>query len=156
MSQLSRHSIFFRDLFSLPQPLHLQDNQEPQPQGESQFPASDQKLMDGCPVLEVSDTSEDFAHLLHALYDGPTFGDNNRDDYRVVSGILRLATKYLIDNLRKRALDHLSVAWPTALKGWEAREDVARVFESETGQPRGLRYPSPIVRPDPVTSPAMH
>lgn len=147
MSQLSRHSIFFRDLFSLPQPPHLQDDQEPQPHGETQFPTNNQRFMDGCPVLEVSDTSEDFTHLLHALYDGPTFGDNDRDDYRVVSGILRLATKYLIDKLRRRALDHLSIAWPTTLRGWDTREDVSRAFESETGQPRGLRYPSPIVCP---------
>ncbi|EKM50333.1 uncharacterized protein PHACADRAFT_214031 [Phanerochaete carnosa HHB-10118-sp] len=146
MSQLSRHSTFFRDLFSLPQPPHLQNVTESQSQSETQFPVNgdDQRYMDGCPVLEVSDTAEDYEHLLRALYDGPIFGNNDREDFRVVSGILRLATKYLIDTLRTRALDHLAIAWPTSLKGWDTREDIARVFESETGQPRGLRYPSPI------------
>ncbi|GJE90441.1 hypothetical protein PsYK624_065740 [Phanerochaete sordida] len=148
MSQLSRHSLFFRDLFSLPQPSHLQDAQTdelvPDAEHGTPFAGSAQRCMDGCPVLEVTDTAEDFAHLLHALYDGATFGDNGREDYRVVSGILRLATKYIIDKLRMRALEHLAVAWPTTLKRWDAREDVARAFESETGQPRGLRYPSPI------------
>ena len=102
--------------------------------------------MDGCPVLEVQDSSEDFGNLLSALYDGPTFGDNNRDDFRVVSGILRLATKYDVEKLRARALAHLMVAWPTSLKAWDQREDVARNYEVETGIPRGMRYPSPVVR----------
>lgn len=143
MSQLSRHSLFFRDLFSLPQPPHLITH----PPTDPLFPTSDQRFMFGCPVLEVQDTAEDFAYLLTALYDGPTFGTNDRDDYRVVSGLLRLATKYLIDKLRARALEHLSVAWPSTLRAWDAREEVARIFEIDTGLPRGLRYPSPIVRP---------
>lgn len=144
MSQLSRHSIFFRDLFSLPQPPHV--TADPPRQPISHFPTSDQQYMEGCPVLELQDSAEDFAHLLTALYDGPTFGNNDREDYRVVAGLLRLATKYLIDNLRMRALNHLSVAWPSTLKGWDIREDIARNFQTETGLPRELRYPSPAVR----------
>ena len=143
MSQLSRHSIVFRDLFSLPQPPHVA--QEPSRQSTPQFPSSDQRYMDDCPILELQDSAEDFSHLLAALYDGPTFGDNGRDDYRVVAGILRLATKYIIDKLRMRALSHLSIAWPNTLKGWDAREDDARNFQVETGLPREIRYPSPIV-----------
>lgn len=147
MSQLSRHSSFFRDLFSLPQPPHIAQETGSQHQGASQFPTTDQRYLDGCPLLELQDSAEDFTHLLTALYDGPTFGNNDREDYRVVSGILRLATKYLIDKLRTRALEHLFVAWPSTLKKWDAREEVARNFEVETGLPRQLRYPSPIVHP---------
>ena len=147
MSQLSRHSVFFRDLFSLPQPPHIALELDTSPQNGLHFPASNQRYMDGCPLLEVQDSAEDFTHLLTALYDGPTFGNNDREDYRVVSGILRLATKYLIDKLRRRALEHLSVAWPSTLKGWDVREEVARNFEVETSLPRQLRYPSPIVCP---------
>jgi hypothetical protein len=145
MSQLSRHSAFFKDLFSLPQPPHLQASNPAPSQSASQFPTPEQLYIDKCPVLEVQDTAEDFANLLSALYDGPTFGNNDRDDYRIVSGILRLATKYLIDKLRNRALSHLMVAWPTALKAWDTREEIARNFEFDTGISRGMRYPSPIV-----------
>ena len=72
-----------------------------------------------------------------------SFGSNDEDDFRVVSGILRLSTKYLIDSLRAKALAHLSTAWPSDLKTWDAREDVMRGFEME-GNPQ--RYPHPFVR----------
>lgn len=74
-------------------------------------------------------------------------GNNDRQDFRIISGILRLSTKYIIDSLRSKALDHLSIAWPATLQGWDAREDASRAYELETGVPRGHMYPSPIVRP---------
>ena len=139
MSQLSRHSAFFRDLFSLPQPPKLGDgNDDDDDDGE--LPA----VVEGCPVLRLHDSAEDLGHLLMALYDGPTLGDNSREDFKVVSGILRLSTKYLIDSLRAKSLAHLSIAWPSSLKCWDVREDRARMFELETGISRGHFYPSPI------------
>jgi len=55
-SQLARRSLFFRDLFSLPQP------------------ASDTVGLDGtlggCPLLVLHDSAEDLSNLLKALYDG--------------------------------------------------------------------------------------
>jgi len=79
-----------------------------------------------------------------AMYDGPSFGDNGRNDFHVVAGILRLSSKYVIDKLHRKALAHLSIAWPSTLKGWDAREDRARSSESEEGVVRGHLYPSPI------------
>lgn len=73
------------------------------------------------------------------------FGNNDQDDFRTVSGILRLSTKYMIDSLREKALAHLRIAWPSTLKGWEAREDLARSFEMATGSTGGHLYPSPVV-----------
>lgn len=81
-----------------------------------------------------------------------TFSDNGREDFNAVSGILRLANKYEIDKLRCQALDHLSIAWTTTLKNWDAREDLARMYELESGMQQGFRYPSPIVR----TIPSLH
>ena len=78
-----------------------------------------------------------------------TFGDNGREDFRAVAGILRLANKYEIDKLRRQALDHLSIAWPTTLKNWDAREDLVRMYELESGMQQGFRYPSPVVRTSP-------
>ena len=71
-----------------------------------------------------------------------TLGNNDTGDFHATAGILRLATKYAIDKLRDRALAHLTIAWPTTLEGWDAREEAAREHEFETGQPL---YPSPIV-----------
>jgi hypothetical protein len=72
------------------------------------------------------------------------FGNNDQDDFRVVSGILRLATKYLIDSLRAKALAHLYIAWPLDLKAWEAREDLLRSYEVN-GFSHDHRYPHPFV-----------
>lgn len=56
ISQLARRSLFFRDLFSLPQP------------------AKDTIGLDGtfddCPLLVLHDSAEDLSNLLKALYDG--------------------------------------------------------------------------------------
>ena len=138
MSQLSRHSVFFRDLFSLPQPASSDKLSNVDPSGVL-------STVEGCPVLHLDDSAQDVANLLIALYDGPTFGNNDRNDFAVVSGILRLSTKYLVDALRAKSLAHLSIAWPSSLKCWDVREDRARMYELDTGQSRGLFYPSPIV-----------
>ena len=74
------------------------------------------------------------------------FGSNDRRDFVASSGVLRLSSKYLIEeSTRQKALAHIRTAWPSTLKGWDLREDVARAHEVETGQPRGTRYPHPIV-----------
>src|SRR5882762_2915139 len=75
-----------------------------------------------------------------------SFGNNGQEDFQVVSGILRLSTKYLCDSLRAKALAHLSIAWPSDLKSWDAREDAARYeTDSERATNIGHIYPTPIV-----------
>jgi BTB/POZ domain len=49
-SILSASSSVFRDMFSLPQP-------------------ENENLVDGCPVVHVSDTADDLHHVLKALFD---------------------------------------------------------------------------------------
>ncbi|KAH9941475.1 hypothetical protein B0H21DRAFT_780133 [Amylocystis lapponica] len=131
MSQLARKSILFRDMFSLPQP-------------SGPLLGSDDSVLDGCPVVQLHDSAEDLNNLLQALYDGPNFGKNDRSDFCVVSGILRLSSKYFVDSLRTKALEHLCDAWPSTLKGWDAREDNARTYEIQHATHRGHLYPSPI------------
>lgn len=61
ISQLSRHSMFFRDLFTLPQgcPADVSHND------------NDTNVLEGCPLIHLHDTAEDVSNLLTALYDGP-------------------------------------------------------------------------------------
>ncbi|KZT64585.1 hypothetical protein DAEQUDRAFT_732434 [Daedalea quercina L-15889] len=136
VSQLSRHSAVFADMLSLPQPACSSSAEEDESREEDRI--------EGCPALFLYDRAEDVMHLLHALYDGPNFGDNGREDFRAVSGILRLANKYDIEKLQRQALEHLRTAWPMTLRGWDAREDLARMFELESGLQQGFRYPSPV------------
>jgi hypothetical protein len=72
-SQLARHSPFFRDLFSLPQP--SADNTTSSPtvvaNGNAPLQIDTTNEIEGCPVLRLYDTAEDVENLLMALYDGP-------------------------------------------------------------------------------------
>lgn len=56
ISQLVRRSLFFRDLFSLPQP--------------AKDAVGLDGTFDGCPLLVLHDSAEDLSNLLKALYDG--------------------------------------------------------------------------------------
>ena len=137
VSQLALHSSFFRTLFTLPQPY------------SDKVPLTDipsQYVPDGCLALRVYDTAEDVANFLTAIYLGPTFGTNDPADFRVQAGILRLSHKYEVEKLREKALAHISTAWPSSLKAWDTREEVARSFETASKKHRRERYPSPIVR----------
>ncbi|KAI0310313.1 hypothetical protein OF83DRAFT_1178679 [Amylostereum chailletii] len=137
MTQLARKSIIFGDMFSIPQPPH-----SPSASGSAQ---AESETFEGCPLVRLHDDPTDLANLLTALYDGPSFGDNDEEDFRVVSGILRLSTKYMFDSLRSKAIAHLGLAWPSTLKGWDAREERARSYGMEnTGPGGGHYYPSPI------------
>ncbi|KAI8978210.1 hypothetical protein BD414DRAFT_494929 [Trametes punicea] len=131
VSQLCRKSLFFRDLFSLPQPL--------------QSTARENERIEGCPVLDLHDPPQDVANLVKVIYDGPNFTNNDRQDFVAVSGVLRLAHKYLVDeSIRIKVLEHLRAAWPSTLRGWDTREDIARMYELETGTSRGHRFPNSI------------
>lgn len=37
-----------------------------------------------------------------------------------------------MDPIRSKALEHLQTAWPTSLRAWDAREDIARLYEYES------------------------
>lgn len=56
ISQLVRRSLFFRDLFALPQPAKDEVGLD--------------GTFDGCPLLILHDSAEDLSNLLNALYDG--------------------------------------------------------------------------------------
>ena len=51
-----------------------------------------------------------------------------------------------MDSLRSKAIAHLSIAWPTSLKGWDLREDKAHACDLASSMEHASLYPSPIVR----------
>ncbi|KAI0026918.1 hypothetical protein K488DRAFT_32377, partial [Vararia minispora EC-137] len=138
ISQLARRSAVFRDMFAIAQPPPGAASRDGEGgRGGEGEEDGEGEVMDGCPVVEMYDDAEDLANTLMAMYDGPTFGDNGPSDFHLVSGVLRIATKYVLDSLRARALAHLADAWPPTLAGWDAREERARA-------PNAPQYPSPI------------
>lgn len=59
-SQLSRRSVVFSDMFTLPQPTLM-----------TTHAMLADETYEGCPVVRLYDSAEDVANLLLALYDGP-------------------------------------------------------------------------------------
>lgn len=62
-TQLARHSLIFRDMFSLPQPSA--------PRSHDDRVARGSPMYEGHPLVVMHDAAEDVANLLTALYDGP-------------------------------------------------------------------------------------
>ncbi|KAJ6550509.1 hypothetical protein B0H10DRAFT_2084607, partial [Mycena sp. CBHHK59/15] len=99
---LAARSPVFRDMLALPQP-------------------DDAKMLDGCPVVHLSDSAADTMYFLKALFDYEFFESYPaKTDFDAIFGILRLGQKYQVEPLRKRPLVHLSSAHPTTLAGWDA------------------------------------
>lgn len=59
-SVLSRHSEVFQDMFSFPQP----ERNSPSPT------LYDPEKLQGCPIVQLSDSPRELSHFLSALYDG--------------------------------------------------------------------------------------
>lgn len=75
---LARHSVFFRDMFSLPQPQEdpssstKPSNVRPvSGDGASIGDGGEMEEVEGCSTLRLHDSPDDVASLLYALYDGP-------------------------------------------------------------------------------------
>ncbi|KAL9713678.1 hypothetical protein Ac2012v2_003289 [Leucoagaricus gongylophorus] len=145
MSLLARQSVCFENMLAIPQPeTELDEKTGFDLSQEKDGNAGGKAFKGRIPIIVLHDSAEDVENLLRALIDGPVFGNNGREDFRMVSGILRLATKYLFESLRALALAHLGVAWPMTLKGWEAREDRAQSYELDHPHKPRL-YPHPFI-----------
>ncbi|KAF9443833.1 hypothetical protein P691DRAFT_382286 [Macrolepiota fuliginosa MF-IS2] len=103
----------------------------------------DTDTVSGCPVLRLDDAPDDVAHFLQALYDGCLRLRYDPADFEIVSGILRLATKYQATKTREDALRGLTPSWPKTLTQWEIRE-AAATNSNGLYKPR-LSYPHPIM-----------
>ncbi|KAF7296504.1 BTB domain-containing protein [Mycena chlorophos] len=113
-SFLAIHSSVFRDMFSLPLP-------------------AEEPLIEGCPLVVLhGDTSEDWAHLLDAMFPNECFVDNP-PLLDAVGGILRLSKKYDVPAFRKRCLERLREEFPTTLEEFD--KDIASI-----SHPGGMEF----------------
>ncbi|KAJ7182426.1 hypothetical protein C8R43DRAFT_1054359 [Mycena crocata] len=101
---LAARSPVFRAMFEFPQPATGGD-----------------EMMDGNAVVRLHDSPEEVEAFLRAIFDSSYFMPPPAQiDFYAVLGILRLAHKYDVDYLFKRALSHLEMVYPTKLaKVWE-------------------------------------
>ncbi|KAJ7438798.1 hypothetical protein B0H11DRAFT_1752382 [Mycena galericulata] len=100
-SLLTTRSSVFRDMVAFPQGL----NQPEQ--------------MDGSPVVRLHDAATDVEVFLRAIFDSSYFMPPPADvDLADLLGILRLAHKYDVGYLFRRALDHLATWYPYRLEDY--------------------------------------
>ncbi|KAL1696063.1 hypothetical protein GGG16DRAFT_121378 [Schizophyllum commune] len=104
-SILAARSTFFADLFCLPQP-----------------PSA--STLDDLPVVELHDKASEVAYFLRAIFDSGFFespvGSKTKLPIRQIVAVLRLAHKYDVPYLRRRALLHASTIYPRSFEGARA------------------------------------
>ncbi|KAJ7639623.1 hypothetical protein DFH06DRAFT_1335301 [Mycena polygramma] len=100
---LKGKSTVFADMFTFPQP-----------------PSSDMETIDGVPVVDLHDNAADLEVFLKAMFDSEFFMAHfSGTKFENTLGILRLAHKYDVPFLRRRALQHLGVIYPTQLSEYD-------------------------------------
>ncbi|TFY62880.1 hypothetical protein EVG20_g6543 [Dentipellis fragilis] len=88
---------------------------------EKQMSGSQQTL-EGYPVLRLEGSPDDLLLFVQALYDGLFSVLQEEDNFSTVSVLLRLASIYYVESLRRESLDLLLKAWPVTLSQWDRRE----------------------------------
>ncbi|KAJ7649968.1 hypothetical protein FB45DRAFT_1017387 [Roridomyces roridus] len=95
---LSLHSSFFRDLEGLPQPL-------------------DEPKVDGCPIVELSDSAEDVEVVLKALYN-PFFSSQKPLPLSAIASYVHLSRKYDLKQLLQTMVERLTYENPTTMEAY--------------------------------------
>ncbi|KAF9008530.1 hypothetical protein BDZ89DRAFT_1078983, partial [Hymenopellis radicata] len=91
---LAMHSQYFKDMVEQAQP--------------SAADAADHSLQQ----LPLADSSEDISCFLHFIYTPWYFTVGEPTPFKQLSGMLRLSTKYLCDQLRQGIIKHLMMIYP--------------------------------------------
>ncbi|KAH6907596.1 hypothetical protein BKA70DRAFT_360027 [Coprinopsis sp. MPI-PUGE-AT-0042] len=100
-SVLARHSPVFRDMSSFSQP-----------------PEEDEPMVEGCPIVYLSDSAQQWELLIGVLYDGLQFFSGQLLPFGLVAAMLQLGHKYQFDALKERALQCLSKQFPDKREGF--------------------------------------
>ncbi|KIJ24415.1 hypothetical protein M422DRAFT_785875 [Sphaerobolus stellatus SS14] len=95
---LIRDSTIFADMFSLP--------------GEE----SSSEMVDGHPAVRLSDTAEDWTAFLKVFYGSKSATSLQAE---VLQKVLRVASKYMFDTIRKGCMRRLEQIFPSTLTEWD-------------------------------------
>ncbi|TFY80049.1 hypothetical protein EWM64_g3959 [Hericium alpestre] len=128
-SVLSMHSRIFKDMFSMCNP---QDND----------------TFDGCSLIRLPDAADDFSHLLKSLYRlryPPTH--DGQFKLEAAGRLLRIASKYMLDELRKELIDYILVLFPKTLRFQRGRKIFPSDFSGLLGVEISLSCDVPIILP---------
>ncbi|KAK7038485.1 BTB domain-containing protein [Favolaschia claudopus] len=88
-----------------------------------EIPAVGDKIMDGVPVIQLSESAKEIEAFLKAIYDSSYFMPPPAPiSFAEVFAILRLAHKYDVDYLFRRAVEHLETRYHQNLKDVESED----------------------------------
>ncbi|KDR85999.1 hypothetical protein GALMADRAFT_109535 [Galerina marginata CBS 339.88] len=100
---IARHSQVFRDMFGLPQP-------------------ETETLVEGCPLVHVSDAVEDWENIFRILYDNDaSYKSTDKFAFSLLSAMLRLGKKYQFETLQAQALERIRLELPSSLEDWDKK-----------------------------------
>ncbi|TFY74999.1 hypothetical protein EWM64_g9013 [Hericium alpestre] len=74
-------------------------------------------VFDGCPVIALPDSREDIYNMLKAIHFRQV---ESKPSFSIIASLLRMSTKYMIDDLRTEMIGILSAIFPTTLEAYEA------------------------------------
>ncbi|KAI0350248.1 hypothetical protein OH77DRAFT_1514520 [Trametes cingulata] len=99
---LTRHSVIFRDLFSMAQP-------------------STSETMESCPVVHISDAPDDLRYLLRVMCGLRKFPviPGERMEFSELAALIRMSHKYHVEDLHTRAMHHLKLYFTNDLAVWD-------------------------------------
>ncbi|KAJ7183257.1 hypothetical protein C8R46DRAFT_1027013 [Mycena filopes] len=103
---LIKHSTVFQGLFLVPQ-------------------TENEEVVEGCPIVKLSDSAKDVGLLLAALYD--PFHHKVKQPFEVVSMELRLGRKYEITTFRVAAITRLHTEFPTTVRLYNPKKNLQTI-----------------------------
>ncbi|TCD63700.1 hypothetical protein EIP91_005105 [Steccherinum ochraceum] len=111
---LAEHSKLFSDLFS-----------------SFQSPTSQVPVLDGCPVVELSDTVPDLTNVLQALYIDPARYFTGTLSFCEISAMLRLGHKYGLVHIENEAVRRLRQCFPDNLEEFVCSSTISAICYRE-------------------------
>lgn len=106
---LGDSSLVFKDMFSLPQPAH-------------------DVSVDGCSVVQMSDSAEDWEYILKALYRrGYVSVQTIPLPMPIVTAFLRLGSKYNIEELHSEAITRLTHEFPSSFERYNGLKPLSMI-----------------------------
>ncbi|KAF7968201.1 hypothetical protein HWV62_31623 [Athelia sp. TMB] len=109
-SILAESSSVFKDMFGIPQP-----------------PSTGADLIEGCPVVHLSDKADEVKYILQALCQREYASYKKKPSLAVISAFLTLGRKYDIPKLQNDGRERLYAEFPLTLKEYDAVSEVGWV-----------------------------
>ncbi|KAK7025080.1 BTB domain-containing protein [Favolaschia claudopus] len=100
-------------------------------------PSPSQRIVDGCPVLALSNDHQDVEYLMKALYD-PSFHCKKVLPFPIVRALIRLGRQYRYEYLYESGLDRIRTEFPSTLEKYDEATNSYQTIEPYNGLSRDI------------------